>query len=350
MLKTVLDPGIDAFVAAYRGYLKVFAESRAAPVLSRGRPVKLSGFELALRVESVTAAAEDVVALTLAGPEGERLPAWTPGAHLDVFLPSGKQRQYSLCGSPADHHRYRIAVRLIRDGGGGSREIHERVAAGDVLTVRGPRNAFPLVPERSYLFVAGGIGITPLLPMVRHAQLSGARWKLVYFGRSRRALPFLGELARFGDKVVVRTDDEHGVPDLAATLAMAEPGAAVYFCGPPPLLEGAKEILRTLNPAARLYSERFSPPPVRGGVPFSIRLARSGREVEVGAEESALAALRRAMPGIAYSCQQGFCGTCKVAVLSGEVDHRDATLPPAERAHAMLPCLSRATGTLELDL
>lgn len=349
-MRAVVDPGVDAFVAAYRGYLKLFAASRAAPMLSRPNPVRRTGFELALTVTGRTSVAEDVVALTLAAPRGERLPAWTPGAHLDVRLPSGALRQYSLCGDPADRTHYRIAVRLIRDGGGGSREIHQSVREGDVLPVRGPRNAFPLVREPSYLFVAGGIGITALLPMVRQAQRWGARWHLAYLGRSVDSLPFLDELSRYGTNVAVRTDDVQGPPDPAEVFARAEPGAAVYFCGPPPLLERARPTLHEDNPTARLYSERFSAPPVRNGKPFTMRLTRSNRVVEVGARESALAALRRELPGVAYSCQQGFCGTCRVTVLSGEVEHRDTTLPPSQRQHTMLPCLSRGSGTLELDL
>ncbi|EHR50739.1 flavodoxin reductase family protein [Saccharomonospora marina XMU15] len=349
-MKAVVDPGVDAVVAAYRGYLKLFAASRAAPVLSRPKPVRRTGFELALAVTDRTMVAEDVVALTLADPGGATLPAWTPGAHLDVRLPSGALRQYSLCGDAADRARYRIAVRLIRDGGGGSREIHERVREGDVLTVRGPRNAFPMVCEPSYLFIAGGIGITALLPMVQQVTRWGARWRLDYLGRSRDSLPFLGELSRYGSNVSVRTDDAAGPVDPAEVVAQAEPGAAVYFCGPPPLLEPIRRSLREHDPTARLYSERFCAPPVRNGKPFTIRLARSKRVVQVAADESALAALLRELPGIAYSCRQGFCGTCRVTVLSGEVEHRDNILRPSDRQHTMLPCLSRGHTTLELDL
>lgn len=319
-------------------------------MLSRPNPVRRTGFELALTVAERALIAEDVVTLTLTDSGGEPLPAWTPGAHLDVLLPSGGLRQYSLCGDPADRTRYRIAVRLIRDGGGGSREIHERVREGEVLRVRGPRNAFPLVREPSYLFVAGGIGITALLPMVRQVASRGARWHLAYLGRSRDSLPFLDELACYGTNVAIRVDDLHGPPDPAEIVAQAEPAAAVYFCGPPPLLEQTRRALREHDPTVRLYSERFCAPPVRDGKPFTIRLARSNRVVEVGSRESALTALRRELPGIAYSCRQGFCGTCRVSVLAGEVEHRDTILGPSERQHTMLPCLSRGSTTLELDL
>ncbi|HET7689854.1 MAG TPA: PDR/VanB family oxidoreductase [Nocardioidaceae bacterium] len=348
-MNALLDPGLDLTLAAYRGYQRLFAESRLAPALSRPRPVRRDGFELSLVVAAREQVAQDVVALTLVAPDGAVLPSWTPGAHLDVFLPSGRQRQYSLCGDPAHRRHYRIAVRLLPDGAG-SREIHEDVAAGSRLTVRGPRNAFHLVPEASYLFVAGGIGITPLLPMVRCVAASGTDWRLVYLGRSRETLPFLGELARYSDHVDVRTDDQHGVPDAEALVGLAAPGAGVYLCGPPALVDSVRPALAEVNPTARLYSERFSAPPVRGGEPFTATLSRTGTTVEVGADESLLAALRREVPGVAYSCQQGFCGTCKLTVLEGEVEHRDTLLLDSERNTSMLPCLSRGSGTLVLDV
>lgn len=346
-MSRVADRAFDAFFATMRGYLRLVTESPVAPALSRPSPVRLTGFEQHLTVVAREEVATDVVALTLAGDAD--LPAWTPGAHLDVFLPSGRQRQYSLCGDPQDRRSYRIAVRRLPDGSGGSREIHERVAVGDVLRVRGPRQAFHLVPEPSYFFVAGGIGITPILPMVREAARGGADWRLIHLGRSRETLPFLDELAGYGDRVLQHADDVHGVADLATLLAPAVTASAVYLCGPLPLMERVRAVLSELTPTTPVHSERFSPPPVSGGQPFTIRLARTGSEVQVGAKESALVALRRAVPGIAYSCQQGFCGTCKLSVLQGEVDHRDRLLLESERASHMLTCVSRGKGTLVLD-
>lgn len=337
-MSAVLDSGINGVLAVYRGYLNVFAKSPAAPYLSQPKPVRFTGFELELDVQAVHHVAEDVVAITLAN--GEQLPAWSPGAHLDVFLPSGAQRQYSLCGEAADLGSYRIAVRRIADGGGGSREIHDEVRVGDTIRVRGPRNAFVLAPDEAYLFVAGGIGITPILGMVAEAERRGVDWTLVYLGRSRETLPFLDELAAYGDRVVVLTDDEQGLPDMGRVLARAPEGASVYLCGPPVLADQARALLPTLNPTARLFSERFSAAPVRGGEPFTVRLERSGKDVHVAADESALTAIRREIPSIAYSCQQGFCGTCKVSVLGGDVEDRDS----------LLTCVSRGAGTLVLDL
>ncbi|WP_433755265.1 PDR/VanB family oxidoreductase [Nocardia sp. CA-135398] len=325
-------------------YKSVFVKGAAAPLLSRPKPVRRTGFGLDVRVESVERQTADVVSLTLRAARGGPLPKWRPGSHVDVFLPSGRQRQYSLCGDPSDRFRYRIAVRLIPDGGGGSREVHEALRTGDVLRIRGPRNAFTFIDAPSYLFLAGGIGITPILPMVRAA---GSRGRLVYVGRSRETMPFLHELPGAD----IRPDDEFGVPDIAELIARAKPGAAVYVCGPPPMLAAAQRCMFELNPTGSLHTERFSALPVADGRAFDITLARTGGTVRVAADETALAALRRRLPDIAYSCQQGFCGTCKVGVAAGSVDHRDRLLTDSERADHMLACVSRAAGDeLVLDL
>jgi ferredoxin-NADP reductase len=344
--------GLRALGVVMDVYKHVFAAGKTAQLLSRSNPVRRSGFDLDVDVESVREEADDVLSLSLVAHDGLRLPEWKPGAHLDVFLPSGRQRQYSLCGDPADRMRYRIAVRRIGDGGGGSREVHEAVRTGDVLRIRGPRNAFTFIRASSYLFVAGGIGITPILPMVRAADAAGARWKMVYLGRSRSTMPFLDELSGCaGGELEIRPDDEFGTPDATDLIARAEPGAAVYVCGPPPVIEAAQRTMFVVNPTGSLHTERFSALPVRDGKAFDIQLARTGTTIRVGADEPALAAIRRAIPGAVYSCQQGFCGTCKVAVLAGGVDHRDRTLLDSEREDHMLSCVSRASGdSLVLDL
>jgi ferredoxin-NADP reductase len=323
------------------------------------RPAGHVDRDLRAMVTAVEQAADGVVAVTFRHERGERLPAWSPGAHVDVLLPSGRMRQYSLTGPDDDPHHYRIAVRAIapeQGGGGGSLEVHG-LRIGERVTLRGPRHAFPFVAaEHGYLFVAGGIGITPILPMLRHtARLDRVPWALVYTGRTRASMPFLDEIGALAagrpERVHLWPDDEHGRPDPEQILALAPPGALLYACGPASMIEA----LRTALPAGRvaaLHSERFSPAPVRGGRPFPIRLARSGVTVTVGAEESALAAVRRARPAQAYSCRQGFCGTCRVRVLSGAVDHRDHVLTPSEREGHLMLCVSRAVdgGELVLDL
>ncbi|MEB3031852.1 PDR/VanB family oxidoreductase [[Mycobacterium] nativiensis] len=331
-------PVLRAAVRAAGAYRNVFAEGTAAALLSRPKPVRRHGFDMTLTVAGMRRESEDVMGLQLARPA--ELPTWTPGAHLDVTLPSGLLRQYSLCGDPADRHRYRIAVRRI-PGGGGSGEIHDTLRPGDFLRVRGPRNAFVLIPAASYLFVAGGIGITPILPMFRAAVAAGIPARLVYCGRSRATLPFLDELAAIGGEVSVRPDDEFGVPDVEQILADVQPGTAVYVCGPAPMADAARLHLPT---SVSLFTERFSAPSVTGEKPFTATLQRSGIPVDVGPDESFLSAVRRVQPGVAYSCQQGFCGSCKMRVVDGAVDHRDHHLIDAERADSMLICVSRAAG------
>lgn len=336
------------------GYSSVFASGPIAPLLSRPKPVRHSGFDLDLRVSAVVHEADDVVSLLLQRPDGSDLPRWTPGAHVDIFLPSGRQRQYSLNGDPADRTHYRIAVRKIADGKGGSLEIHETFTAGTSVHVRGPRNAFPLIDTDSHLFVAGGIGITPILPMVRRRAALGGAWRLVYLGRSRASMPFLTELrelaTRSGGVLDIRPDDEFGIPDVAEILRSGTPGDAVYMCGPTPLMDAAKIALPHVNPTASLHTERFSPRPVLGGEPFTVTLARTGTTIDVAGDETALEAVRRAKPDVSYSCQQGFCGSCKVKVLAGAIDHRDTRLFDNERADSMLICVSRADGDLVLDI
>jgi ferredoxin-NADP reductase len=287
--------------------------------------------------------APDVVALTLADPDGGLLPSWTPGAHIDVALPSGRRRQYSLCGPPGGRTDYRIAVRRIADGGGGSIEMHERLDVGDTVVFEGPRNAFYLgASERDALFVIGGIGVTPILPMIRMAQQRGIAWRAIYAGRSREYMPFLDEVISIApDRVRVWADDERGrMATVAELLADAGPATAVYVCGPTGMLEAVR-VARGEYADAPLHYERFSPPPVIDGAPFVLELARSKRVLDVPANRSALAVMLDHDPTTPHSCQQGYCGTCKVKVLAGQVDHRGRTLVGDDE---MLVCMSRAVA------
>ncbi|MEU7645991.1 PDR/VanB family oxidoreductase [Streptomyces huasconensis] len=318
------------------------------PVSGRPRPRALR-----LRVARHERVAEGVVRLRL---EGAGLPPWQPGAHLDLVLPSGLVRQYSLCGDPGDSSAYTVATRLIgaeQGGRGGSREVHEGLREGDEVTVRGPRNRFPLVDAPSYVFVAGGIGITPILPMLRAVQASGKPWRLLYGGRSRASMPFLEEVGRLGgarpERVTVVAQNEDGLPDPAAFLSGTPEGTAVYVCGPEALMDA---VGAALPAGCSLHLERFAPRASSGGdAPFEVELRRSDRTVAVAADGTVLAAVRAELPDTAYSCEQGFCGTCRQRVLEGEVDHRDELLTDAERAGSMLICVSRARGgRLVLDL
>jgi ferredoxin-NADP reductase len=309
-----------------------------------------------LRVSAKEDIAEGVVSLTLTHPDGARLPDWTSGSHIDLVLPDGTTRQYSLCGDRWEAYTYRIAVLREPEGRGGSAYVHERLRPGDRVGVGGPRNHFALVPSEKYLFIAGGIGITPLLPMARQSELLGADWQLLYGGRTRSSMAFREELTEaHGKKVHVVPQDELGLLDLAAWLATPRPDTKVYCCGPAPLLTAVEAACATWPPYV-LRTERFTAaaqtPPVRD-TPFEVELRRSGRTVTVTPDVSVLEAVRRAGADALSSCEQGTCGTCLTPVLAGQPDHRDSILADHERAanDCMFLCVSRSRGDrLVLDL
>ncbi|MFJ9813339.1 PDR/VanB family oxidoreductase [Streptomyces sp. NPDC101158] len=315
------------------------------PVSGRGRQATVTR---RVRVAGRATPAEGVVQLRL---EGSDLPAWQPGAHIDLVLPSGTVRQYSLCGDPDDRAAYTVATRLIeaeQGGRGGSAEVHEQLRVGTEIEIRGPRNRFPLAPAPSYVFVAGGIGITPVLSMVRAAEAAGADWRLLYCGRNRAAMPYLAEVAALGgDRTTVVAEDEDGRPDLAF---LGSVGAAteVYCCGP----EGLMAAVGAALPEGRTPRlERFSAARTGGGKAFEVELRRTGRTLTVAPDRSVLSAVHEVVPDLLYSCRQGFCGTCRQRVLEGEIDHRDELLTDAERDGSMLICVSRCAGErLVLDL
>ncbi|MEU3628561.1 phthalate 4,5-dioxygenase [Amycolatopsis coloradensis] len=303
----------DRVMASLTGVVAVYR--RLSGVSGRRRPpVRAVDRDLPLIVDDVRVEAEGVVSLRLVRENGEPLPRWRPGAHVDLSPRPGLVRQYSLCGDPDDRSAYRVGVRLL---GEGSTAVHA-LKKNARITVRGPRNAFPFVASQAYLFVAGGIGITPILPMVRQAAASGADWRLVYTGRDRASMPFLEELSEFEDRVWVRPDTEYGIPASGAELLEgAEKSAPIYCCGPIPMIVGVRTdaALRTSGP---VFFERFSTPPIVGEQPFRVTLARSGRTLDVPADRTALDVLRETVPGIAYSCRQGFCGTCELPTVTGD--------------------------------
>lgn len=302
-------------------------------------------------------AAEGVAVLELARPDGRRLPDWTPGAHIDVTLANGETRQYSLCGDRWDAHTYRVAVLREVDGRGGSAYVHDELAAGDQVTLGGPRNNFAMVPSARYVFVAGGIGITPLLPMITQAERVGAEWTLLYGGRRRASMAFVDDLARHGDRVRVVPQDEEGLLPLAAWLGTPRTDTVVYCCGPAPLLAAVEQTVADAGWALhRLRTERFTAAEVGAPVrdaPFTVELSRTGTTITVTPQISVLAAARYAGATTLSSCEKGTCGTCETTVLAGVPDHRDSILADHERAagDCMFPCVSRScTGRLVLDL
>ena len=307
---------------------------------------------------TVVALDENVVALTLAAADGSDLPPWHPGAHLDIHLPSGRVRQYSLCGDPEQRDSYRIAVRRIPEGGGGSIEVHDALTVGSTITTSGPRNAFPLTvpgygsPTRRIRFIAGGIGITPILPMLALAQRLNVDWSMVYVGRSADSIPFIDEVRRFGDHVQIRTDDVDNLPNADDLLGECLSGTTVYACGPAAMLTVIRQRLIGRDDV-ELHFERFAAPPVLDGEQFDVTVASSQVPVTVAADETLLTALQRSGVNAPYSCQQGFCGTCRTRVLNGVVQHRDTLLTQPERdSGMMLTCVSRAEpgSALTLDL
>lgn len=293
---------------------------------------------LRLAVARRTEGAEGVVVLELTDPAGADLPAWTPGAHVDLLLTDSLTRQYSLCGDPADRSRYRIGVLREPAGRGGSAHVHDHLHEGDEVQVQGPRNNFELVPAQRYVFVAGGIGITPILPMADAARAAGVPYELHYGGRSRRSMAFLAEL-----EGTVHPQDEVGLLDLDAILGDLPEGTAVYCCGPEPLLAAVE----ARCPAEVLHVERFAPKDVGAPVltgSFEVELSLSGKTLTVPPELSIMAVLRDNGVEVLSSCEEGTCGTCETGVLEGEVDHRDSLLTPDEQAanDVMFVCVSRA--------
>ena len=310
-----------------------------------------------LRLAEKQKLSDGVVGLILVPDDGGGLPGWTPGAHIDLHLPGGLIRQYSLCGDPADRSSWRVAVLREPDGRGGSAAVHDLLAEGDEIAASVPRNHFELDDSDSYLFIAGGIGITPILPMVAEASRRNRPWRLAYGGRSRGSMAFLDELAGWGDRVTVWPRDERGPLDLAALLGEPRPPAAVYCCGPAPLLDAVRERCAAWPPGRQtLRVERFTPADgatADGEEAFEVELASSGRVIGVPAGQSVLAALRGAGIEVLSSCEEGTCGTCETGVLDGVPDHRDVVLTPAEReaGDIMMVCVSRSkTPRLVLEL
>jgi ferredoxin-NADP reductase len=300
--------------------------------------------------------ADGVITLDLRDPAGAALPAWAPGAHIDLLLEPGLTRQFSLCGDAADGGSWRIAVLREPGGRGGSAHVHAAVGEGSRVRVRGPRNHFPLEPADSYLFIAGGIGITPILPMMAAADAAGRPWMLTYGGRTAASMAFRADLlARYPGQVRIRPQDETGLLDLAAILGGPQPGRLVYCCGPGPLLDAVRGYCAGWS-GGTLHLERFSVTPAvrrQSGPAFEVELAQAGLTVTVPSGRSILGVIESAGVPVLSSCTEGTCGTCETVVLAGVPDHRDSVLSPAERAagDTMMICVSRsATPRLVLDI
>ncbi len=312
--------------------------------------------EAELLVQKAEVVAEDVVALTLVSPAGETLPAWSPGAHIDLVLADDLVRQYSLCSSPGEDGAWRVGVLRTPDSRGGSQRVHDTLTEGTTVTVRGPRNHFPLVAASAYLFIAGGIGVTPMLPMIAQAEAAGADWQLLYGGRHRASMAFLPELAQYGARVTIVPQDEAGFLDLDAALGTPRMGTLVYCCGPEGLLS-AVEAKCANWPASSLHLERFSAKPQEisavADESFELVLQQTGVTVTVPSDKSVFEVAVEAGANVLGSCMEGICGTCETEVVEGEVDHRDSVLNEEEQAsnEFMMICVSRCKSKrLVLDI
>jgi ferredoxin-NADP reductase len=299
-------------------------------------------------VDSRTVAAEDVEFFDLVGLDGTALPAWTPGAHVDVILPSGEERQYSLCAPVVSMApgAWRIGVLRESGGRGGSSWLHDSLAVGDRLRVRGPRNHFAFEPVAGarYVFIAGGIGITPLTGMISAAAELGADFEVHYSGRSMSTMALAADLVNdHPDRVHLHTADTGDRLDLGLLFAELDPATVVYCCGPSRLIEAVERV--SANHV--LHVERFEAKAVTAPVrdeAFEVELALTGTTLTVPPGRSILEVVEESGVLVLSSCQEGTCGTCETPVLEGEVDHRDSILTPEEQAdnQVMYICVSRA--------
>jgi ferredoxin-NADP reductase len=313
-------------------------------------PITTSAIVEQLRLEAV-----DVVSVLLRREDGLDLPAWEPGAHLNVTLPNGIVRQFSLCGDPADRRTYRIGVLREPASRGGSEYVHMFLRPGQRITIDGPRNNFELRPADRYIFVAGGIGITPILPMVKHVEALGIDWELHYGGRTHASMAFLDELAGLGAGVHYYPHDQAGHPPLQELCQAPGEKTLIYCCGPAPMLNAIEDATAHL-PSGCLHRERFAPTShaiAYVNSELQVRCARAGATLTVPPDRSILSCLEDAGIAINASCREGVCGTCETRVLAGTPEHRDDILTGTERDtnERMFVCVSRATSDeLVLDL
>ncbi|MDW5596127.1 PDR/VanB family oxidoreductase [Conexibacter stalactiti] len=315
----------------------------------------MSDFEVV--TTQLTYEADGVVSVRLERPDGAPLPAWEPGAHVDLVLPVGITRQYSLIESPPDFSSYKVAVLQQRNSRGGSEYVHVFLRPGQRVAVGAPRNHFALDDAPAYLFLGGGIGITPLLSMARAASERGRDYALHYGGRSLRSMAYRDELrAAHGDALTLWPGETTGPLPLDELLRERADGALLYCCGPEAMLAAVAEAAaRNGWPQQDVRFERFAPTVHEHGpdLPVTVLARRSGVELLVQEDESVLDGLLRAGVGIGSSCRSGICGACQTTVLEGEPDHRDDILSAAQRdaGDTMMPCVSRARGDrLVLDV
>jgi vanillate O-demethylase ferredoxin subunit len=315
---------------------------------------------LAVRVTSIERVARDIATVELSPEREIALPPFTAGGHIDIHLPNGLVRSYSLTNPQEETHRYRIAVRKMPSGAGGSAFLHDALRINDRLSISVPRNNFDLSEAAAHsVFIAGGIGVTPLWSMIQRLESLGRSWHLHYCVRSPEHALFLPELTELEQaspgRVWLHFDSTNTAesPDLAAMIRQAPDDAHLYCCGPAPMLDAFQQAAMSRSPG-HIHVERFAPVAVQASVGgFVVELARSGQRIAVLPGQTILEALLAADVRLPHSCKQGVCGACEVNVLVGTPDHRDSVLSAAEQAtgKTMLVCCSGSfSETLVLDI
>ncbi len=312
-----------------------------------------------VKVAKLTTEAKDILSFELVRPDGGALPAFTAGAHVDVHLPDGLVRQYSLCNPPWETHRYLLCVLREKNSRGGSAGLHG-LQTGGTLTISEPRNLFPLAETATRsLLLAGGIGVTPIIAMAEHLTEAGAAFELHYFTRAHEHTAFHERISQsaFASRAVFHFDSERmpTAADFEAMLGGPEAGCHVYVCGPGGFMAAVLEVAGRLGwPAEQLHREYFAAAPVAAAAgSFEVEIASTGQVLVVPPERSVAQVLEAAGVPLALSCEQGVCGTCLTKVLSGEPEHHDLFLTDAEHAQndQFTPCVSRALSKrLVLDL
>ncbi len=334
------------------------AASGKSPILgsNKTRPGNVTLVERQVIVESKVNIADRIVLLKLRAADGNVLPTWTPGAHIDVAIDEKNYRQFSLCGDPHDSKIWQIAVLLEAESHGGSIFIHQKVKEGDLLIIRGPRNNFHYEKSQRQIFIAGGIGITPIKAMIAAAIEQEVDWKLIYLGRKRSSMAFEVDLRVYGDRVTIWPGDEQGHFDLSFLSKENPEGLQIYCCGPERLMSAVETACASF-PIDTLRVERFAPKPfdelASVNQEIEVVLIRSGITLIVPPKRSILEVVNEAGAGILSTCQKGTCGTCEIRVLEGEPDHRDSVLTASEKAsnEYMTICVSRCKGKrLVLDI
>lgn len=307
-----------------------------------------------MEVANVSWLTSEVCQIVLKHPKRPTLPPWNAGAHVDVHLPNGRIRQYSLCGDPNERETYRIAVKYEAEGRGGSSWIHNNVRRGDTLPVSAPRNNFPLEPEATrYVFVAGGIGITPIMAMAYEALAEGKSFELHYCARSWKDAPFLSEIEELcGNRIRGHWSNEErfSVEDLFRSI---DEESHIYACGPKRLTDAVRRAASErewkdgqlhFEVFEAVFDENFKPEP------FDVKIESTGQVVRVPADQTMIEVLREQGYPMPSSCELGVCGACVCTYKEGVVIHRDSVLSPVERQSAMTPCISRARGSVTIDI